>query len=249
MEPTYHHLNLCTFEVVSHLGRHRRLGAHKERRVLDLNFATSWYLAQTGEPEAQLLADALVPASIVGYLQAGLRASHTVEELFLGSGPHPAQWWLSMPSPRGPNDETLVYPDTEVSLLGLAGPHRTVIGPVDCQWEVAAVVAAGAGGAPMLGGYTLVIRAGNNEVRGPYLVTPNQIPYPSRIQWVARVNGLERAQGIVGDDLKITDPSLRPRDIRGSGALGSVRLQPGDVIEFEAEKMGVLRQQATGHPG
>jgi hypothetical protein len=245
MDPVHHHLNICNFKVVTHLGRQWRLGAHKEKRILDLNFATAWYLAQTGEPEPQSLADALVPPSVMGYLQAGLRASHTVEELFLGSGPHPAQWWLYSPPPRGPNDETLVYADTEVSLIGLTGTEQSWNGPVNCHWEMAAVIAAGAAGAPMLGGYTLVIRAGDRKILGPYLITPNQIPQPSRIQWVARVNGVERARGAVESDLKIADSSLRPGDLTGSGVLGSVSLEPGDVIELEAEKMGVLRQQIT----
>ena len=48
MEPTNHHLKLCTFEVETHLGRKQRLGAHKEGMVLDLNFATAWYLAKPG---------------------------------------------------------------------------------------------------------------------------------------------------------------------------------------------------------
>ena len=97
MEPTHHHLNLCTFEVATHLGRYQRLGAHKGGRILDLNFATAWYLAQTGEPDPQRLADALLPSSMIGYLRSGLRASYTAEELFLGAGPNPADWWLAEP--------------------------------------------------------------------------------------------------------------------------------------------------------
>jgi hypothetical protein len=242
MEPKHHHLKLCTFEVATHLGRHRRLGAHQEQRVLDLNFATTWYLAQTGEPEPQRLAEALVPASMLGYLRSGLRASRTTDELFLGAGPHPAHWWLCEQPPRGPNDETLVYRDSEVRLLGVFGDEGEVRGPVDCEWEMAVVAAAPANGAPTPGGYTLVLRCGRREVLGPYLVTPNQIPRPSEIHWIARVNGVERGGGKVGSDLKIENRALQPGDYRGSGVLGSVTLETGDVIEVEAEKIGVLRQ-------
>ncbi|MBV8902716.1 MAG: hypothetical protein JOZ22_03700 [Acidobacteriia bacterium] len=249
MEPTSHHLNLCTFEVATHLGLHKRLGAHKEGRVLDLNFATAWYLAQTGEPDPQPLADALVPPSMMGYLRSGLRASHTAEELFLGAGPHPADWWRRTPAPRGPNNETLVYPESDVRLLGVFGRSKEVAGPAECRWEVAAVAAAGATGPdaprPILGGYTLVIRCANRKLLGPYLITPNQIPHPSGIAWIARVNGSERATGIVGRDLKVDHTSLRPGEYTGTGPLGSVLLQPGDEIEVEADRIGVLRQRAS----
>ena len=251
MDPTHHHLKLCTFEAATGLGRHQRLGAHKEGRVLDLNFATAWYLAQTGEPDPQRLADALVPASMMGYLRAGPRASHTAEELFLGSGPNPAQWWLCETPPCGPNDETLVYAEDTVRLLDVFGRDAfgrdgRIRGPVDCEWEAAAVAAAGPYGAPMPGGYTLVLRCGKRQVLGPYLVTPNQIPRPSEIQWIARVNGVEWGGGKLASDLKIEDPTLRPGDYRASGVLGSLTLEPGDLLEIEAEKIGVLQQRVSG---
>ena len=56
-------MKLCTFEVATHVGRHCRLGAFRSGRIVDLNFATAWYLAQQGEPEPQKLANALVPES------------------------------------------------------------------------------------------------------------------------------------------------------------------------------------------
>ena len=101
-------MRLCTFEVATHVGRHSRVGAFKDGRVIDLNFATAWNLAQQGESEPQQLADALVPATMLEFLRAGLRAMHTSEELFMGSS-QPADWWKLPCPPRGPNDETLVY--------------------------------------------------------------------------------------------------------------------------------------------
>ena len=41
-------MRLCTFEVATHVGRHSRVGAFRDGRVIDLNFATAWNLAQQG---------------------------------------------------------------------------------------------------------------------------------------------------------------------------------------------------------
>jgi 2-keto-4-pentenoate hydratase/2-oxohepta-3-ene-1,7-dioic acid hydratase in catechol pathway len=42
---------------------------------------------------------------------------HSALELFMLSGPHPAEWWKESHPPRGPNDETLVYEPEQVRLL------------------------------------------------------------------------------------------------------------------------------------
>ncbi|HEY7389502.1 MAG TPA: hypothetical protein VH640_13395 [Bryobacteraceae bacterium] len=241
MEPTHHHLKLCTFEVCTRLGRHRRLGAYKEGRVLDLNFATAWYLAQTGEPDPHLLANALVPPLMIGYLRSGLRASHTAEELFLGSGPHPAEWWRSDPPPQGSNGETLVYHDDSVRLLDLFGREPELPGPAACEWELALVAAAGPGGASMPGGYTIVVRCGTRELAGPYLLTPNQIRQPAELQWTACVNSQEYASGETTLALSVEKTALHPGEFRSTSVLGSATLRPGDVLEVEAGEMGALR--------
>lgn len=245
MDPTHHHLKLCTFEVCTHLGRHRRLGAHKEGRVLDLNFATAWYLAQTGEPDPHLLANALVPPLMIGYLRSGLRASHTAEELFLGAGPHPAEWWRSDPPPQGPNGETLVYQDGSVRLLDIFGRDLELPGAAACEWGPALVAAAGPSGAPMPGGYTIVIRSGAREVVGPYLITPNQIRQPAELHWTARINGQEYASGETTLALNFDKAGLHAGEFRSTPVLGSKTLRPGDVLEIEAEPLGVFRIQAT----
>jgi hypothetical protein len=249
MEPTHHHLKLCTFEICTHLGRHQRLGAHKEGRVLDLNFATAWYLAQTGEPDPQLLADALVPPTMMGYLRSGLRASHTAEELFLGSGPHPAEWWRCEPPPQGPNGETLVYRDGSVRLLDIFGRELEVPGPATCEWGLSLVAAAGPNGAPMPGGYTIVLRSEGRELAGPYLVTPNQIRQPAELHWTAHVigkefGGKECGQGGIEAALILEHTGLRPGEFRSTPVLGSITLHAGDLLEVEAERIGVLRVRA-----
>jgi hypothetical protein len=108
-------MRLCTFEVSTHLGRHNRVGAFRDGRIIDLNFAAAWHLAQQGESEPQELADALAPPTMLEFLRAGLRAMHTSEALFTG-GPSPAEWWKLPSPPRGPNDETLVYTPDQVRL-------------------------------------------------------------------------------------------------------------------------------------
>jgi hypothetical protein len=245
MEPSHHHLKLCTFEICTHLGRHRRLGAHKEGFVLDLNFATAWYLAQTGEPDPHLLANALVPPLMIGYLRSGLRASHTAEELFLGAGPHPAEWWRSDPPPQGPNGETLVYHDGNVRLVDIFGRDLELPGPAACEWGLALVAAAGPAGAPMPGGFTIVIRSGTHELAGPYLITPNQIRQPAELPWTARLNGKEFATGETTISLTLENTALQPGEFRSTPVLGSTTVRPGDVLEVEAEHVGVLCVQAT----
>ena len=108
-------VRFCTFEVATHVGRHCRVGAFHGGCIVDVNFATAWYLSQQGEPEPQRLANGLAPADMLEFLRAGLRSIHAGEELFAESGP-PADWWRRDPLPRGPNDETIVYRPEEVRL-------------------------------------------------------------------------------------------------------------------------------------
>jgi hypothetical protein len=75
-------MKLCTFEVSTPVGRHSRVGVWNEERIIDVNFATAWYLSQQGEPEPQRLANALAPSTMLEYLRAGLRAVNATEELF-----------------------------------------------------------------------------------------------------------------------------------------------------------------------
>jgi len=239
MEPRYY-LRLCTFEVATPLGRRQRLGSFMDGRVVDLNFATAWYMAETGEPDPQSMADALVPSTLAGYLRAGLRAVFTAEELFLGAGPPPAHWWRWDSPPMGPNGETLVYPRENVSILGLFGAEENKLRPGDCEWELAAVMDA----RRTLAGYTLFLRNGSVTRVGPYLITPAEIGDPTRLDWTARINGQEVARGKIGSVLK-PDPTLDPGEMVRSGPLGGSTLKPGDMLELEAERIGALRAAAA----
>jgi fumarylacetoacetate (FAA) hydrolase len=93
---------------------------------------------------------------------------------------------------------------------------------------------------------------------GPIVVTPDELG-DLRLEMVARVNGEERSRGNLGDiyhswESIVTRASQNTQlvagDILGSGTVGTGCilehgdgrwLQPGDVVELEVEKIGVLR--------
>jgi 2-keto-4-pentenoate hydratase/2-oxohepta-3-ene-1,7-dioic acid hydratase in catechol pathway len=103
---------------------------------------------------------------------------------------------------------------------------------------------------------------------GPYLVTPDELsdrhtgrPGVYDLQMVARVNGKEMSRGnwkdlhySFGDMLARASAgvTLYPGDVIGSGTVGTgclleitkgqgSYLQPGDVVELEIERLGILR--------
>ena len=93
---------------------------------------------------------------------------------------------------------------------------------------------------------------------GPVLVTPDELG-DLRLEMVARVNGEERSRGNLADIYHSWDAivaraaentRLVPGDVLGSGTVGGGCilehgddrwLQPGDVVELEVERIGVLR--------
>ncbi len=261
-------MKLCIFEVSTPVGRHRRVGALKDGVIADLNFATAWYLEQQGEADPQRLADALVPAAMPDFLSAGLRAMHTAEELFLGDGPRPADWWKHTPPPRGPNDETLVYAPGEVRLLApMLNPARVGTDEeVRCgeafvtELKLAAII--GKQGSCVralearqhIAGFTAMNDLGTRTAIGPYLVTPDEIGNPYALDAVARVNGVECA--------RTNSANLRPKfeeaierlsaaelilpgDIIGFPLDLNLEVHSGDVIELDIAKIGILRTRAV----
>lgn len=93
---------------------------------------------------------------------------------------------------------------------------------------------------------------------GPVLVTPDELG-DLRLEMTARVNGEERSRGSLGDlhwaweELAAhagRNTLLRPGDVLGSGTVGTGCilehgdgrwLRPGDVVELEIERIGILR--------
>jgi fumarylacetoacetate (FAA) hydrolase len=100
---------------------------------------------------------------------------------------------------------------------------------------------------------------------GPVVVTPDELG-DLRLEMVARVNGEERSRGNLGDIYHSWDSILAraaantrlvPGDVIGSGTVGTGCilehgdgrwLQPGDVVEFEVEGIGVLRNVIGARP-
>jgi 2-keto-4-pentenoate hydratase/2-oxohepta-3-ene-1,7-dioic acid hydratase in catechol pathway len=106
-------LKLCTFEIHTHLGRHRRLGAMFNQAapegIIDLNFACAARLAAQGEVQPQKLADVFLPGDMRAFLNAGPGAMKMARETIA---------FCEQSGIRsGPNGETLLYDPTEIKLL------------------------------------------------------------------------------------------------------------------------------------
>jgi 2-keto-4-pentenoate hydratase/2-oxohepta-3-ene-1,7-dioic acid hydratase in catechol pathway len=97
------------------------------------------------------------------------------------------------------------------------------------------------------------------NILGPWLVTKDEVPDPYNLTMIARVNGEEWCRGNSGDmhhsfEALIAHVSacetLYPGEFLGSGTVGDGCglehgrfLKPGDVIELEVSKLGVLRNR------
>src|SRR5579885_3272789 len=218
-------MKLCTFEVSTHLGRHTRVGAFKDGRIIDLNFATAWYLAQQGESEPQQLADALVPPKMLEFLRAGLRAMQ----------PSPVR--------RGTDDEVrsggAIEP--ELKLAAVIGKQGIHIPALDARQYIA--------------GFTGLNQLGARySALGPCLVTLDEITRPYDLEVVVRVNGQEFGRTTPsGQRLKFeqTIEALSANDAVLPGDVISCPLdlrppvRAGDVIELEIEKIGTLRTRVV----
>ncbi|MEK6985564.1 MAG: fumarylacetoacetate hydrolase family protein [Candidatus Thermoplasmatota archaeon] len=84
---------------------------------------------------------------------------------------------------------------------------------------------------------------------GPFIVTPEEVPDPGRIELATRVNGAEWSRGKMGEArydwgamlaFATKDQELRPGDVVGSGTFAGgcgyeldKFLQPGDVVEMD----------------
>lgn len=96
---------------------------------------------------------------------------------------------------------------------------------------------------------------------GPCLVTADEIPDPYRLDMAVRVNGEEWGRGNSGEmRWKFEDciahvsrsETIHPGEFFGSGTVGNgcgleqMRfLSPGDVVELEVERIGVLRNRVV----
>ena len=103
----------------------------------------------------------------------------------------------------------------------------------------------------------------NSNIMGPCLVTPDEIGDPYNLKMTARVNGEVWSEGNTSDmyysfaemiSYVSQSETLFTGDFLGSGTVGKGCgweldrwIQPGDVIELEVEKIGVLRNR-IGEP-
>lgn len=98
---------------------------------------------------------------------------------------------------------------------------------------------------------------------GPWLVTPDEIPNPYALAMYARVNGKEWSRGSTADmhwtfeqiiSYISRSETLYPGEFIGSGTCSGPQgrgsglelgrfLKPGDVVELEVERIGVLRNR------
>lgn len=96
-------MKLFTFEVATPVGPFERLGAlDTNGQMVDLNFAMSWRLQQSGESQPQQLANVLVPAAMLDFIQAGAGAVVQAKESLLRLS--------NLASvPYGPRGEQILY--------------------------------------------------------------------------------------------------------------------------------------------
>jgi 2-keto-4-pentenoate hydratase/2-oxohepta-3-ene-1,7-dioic acid hydratase in catechol pathway len=96
---------------------------------------------------------------------------------------------------------------------------------------------------------------------GPWLVTRDEIPHPYGLTMTARVNGAEWSRGSTAhmhwtfEDVIAhisRSETLRVGDVIGSGTVGNgcglehgAYLAPGDEVELEVERIGVLRNRVA----
>ncbi len=99
----------------------------------------------------------------------------------------------------------------------------------------------------------------NSKPIGPCIVTADEIPDPYALDMIVRVNGEERGRGNSGEmhwkyedciAFVARDETLHPGEMFCSGTVGNGSgleigrfLEPGDVVELEVEKIGVLRNR------
>jgi 2-keto-4-pentenoate hydratase/2-oxohepta-3-ene-1,7-dioic acid hydratase in catechol pathway len=105
-------MKLCTFEIKTKLGRYNRLGAVIENGILDLNFASAYYLARMGEAVPYQFANAIIPSDMLSFLQTentGMKFAKETLEFF-------KQEFQNKNFPTGLNEETILYNGNEVKL-------------------------------------------------------------------------------------------------------------------------------------
>jgi 2-keto-4-pentenoate hydratase/2-oxohepta-3-ene-1,7-dioic acid hydratase in catechol pathway len=114
-------MKLVTFEVATVLGRFCRIGVVHDGHIVDLNAAYAWLLNDQGEPEAQRLADAILPPDMLQFLRIGDRAMDAAREVdtfispIVSNLPPENRQWNDVP--EGLNGASLVFQAQQVRIL------------------------------------------------------------------------------------------------------------------------------------
>jgi 2-keto-4-pentenoate hydratase/2-oxohepta-3-ene-1,7-dioic acid hydratase in catechol pathway len=103
----------------------------------------------------------------------------------------------------------------------------------------------------------------NSNPVGPCIVTADEIPDPYALDMIVRVNGEERGRGSSREmhwkyedciAFVSRDETIHPGELFCSGTVGNgsgletgLYVEPGEVIELEVEKIGVLRNRILRH--
>jgi 2-keto-4-pentenoate hydratase/2-oxohepta-3-ene-1,7-dioic acid hydratase in catechol pathway len=103
------------------------------------------------------------------------------------------------------------------------------------------------------------------NVIGPWIVTADEIGDPTQLKMSVRINGVFRSSGTLAEmhhsfeDMIVhvsRGETLHAGEFFGSGTIGDgsgqehgIYLSPGDLIEFEVEKIGVLRNRLVKRSG
>lgn len=106
-------MKLVTFEFVCPMGRIRRLGAISGRYIVDLNFAFTLLLAEQEETRAYELAEAEIPPNMLEFLKTGINGRMVAQQTLDGL----QESGYLKPSTRGPNEERIVWKQSEVRLV------------------------------------------------------------------------------------------------------------------------------------
>ena len=105
-------MKLCTFEVTTSLGKFLRLGAKTDKGIIDLNSACAWHLRKKGESQPHRLANALVPADMLRFLEGEI----TSTSFAAASVKDVADALSAGETPVGANGETIVFSGDAVRL-------------------------------------------------------------------------------------------------------------------------------------
>lgn len=170
-------------------------------------------------------------------------------------------------------DEDVLWPsftekfDYELELAAIIGTQGTNIRAADARGYIAGFTVMNDFSARDIQRREMKVRLGPAKGKhwctglGPYLVTTDDLRDPYNLRMTARVNGELWSDGNSGSlfwkfeqmiEFLTQDDTIYPGDVIGSGTVGTGCglelnrwVQPGDVIELEIDKIGVLRNRVV----